>query len=196
MVVQSQQAYGYKVVYPAPQFLDLKHYSLKQWGLKDPPQCNPFWLLNRNVLSGRCSACLYTRESLSMLIGQPTNQWSGTQLPEHITPCLLVSKSKCYCGCGAAESAGRSSVWQGSLTCNFIPTGTTLVRGKKWVHWLLLVEKDISKGVCSYLLILSCTNSKISIPWHSIHLNLLYVVSMENLFAQELCGHSNCHKPQ
>lgn len=32
-------------------------------------------------------------------------------------------------------------------------------------------------------LILSRTNSKISIPWHPIHLNLLYVVSMENLLA-------------
>lgn len=108
--------------YHAPLFLDLKHYAVEQWGLKDPPQCDPFWLLKRNVLSGRCSACLYTRESLSMLIGQPTNQRSRTQLPERITHCLLLNESKWCC---------RSPrIWQGGLTCNFISTCATLVRGK------------------------------------------------------------------
>lgn len=108
--IHRQQTYGYEGSYPAPLFLDLKHYSVEQWGLKDPPQCDPFWLLNRNVVSGRCSACLYTRESLSMLIGKPTDQRSGTQLPKHITPCLLLSESKWYCACGTAEGAGSPRI--------------------------------------------------------------------------------------
>ena len=99
-------------------FRDLKHYSVEQWGLKDPPQCDPFWLLNRNVLLGQCSACLYTQESLSMLIGQSTDQRSGTQLPRHIAPCLLLSKTKWYRACGTAEATGSPGIWQESLTCN------------------------------------------------------------------------------
>lgn len=84
-MVPRHQAYGYEGGHPAPLFLYLKSLSSETVGIRGPPQCDPFWLLNKNVLSGRCSASLYTQESLSMLIGQPTDYRSGTQLPEHIT---------------------------------------------------------------------------------------------------------------
>lgn len=101
--------------YPAPLFPDLKHYSVEQLGLKDPPRCDPFWLLKRTVLSGRCSACLYTRESLSMLISQPTNRRSGTQRLECIALLLLVNESTRQRG--TSEAAGSERV---VVTCNFV----------------------------------------------------------------------------
>lgn len=99
MVIQRGVRWCTTAGYPAAPSLDLKHFA-ERWELKDPLLFHPFWLLNRNVLFGRCSACLYTRESLSMLIGQPSDHWSGTQLPKHITPCLLFSRFRWYFACG------------------------------------------------------------------------------------------------
>lgn len=97
----AKAACGHEGGYPAPLVLDLKHYSVEQWGLKDPPQCDPFWLWKQ-----KCAIwavfCLPVRMGVFVNANWPTYRpvkWNTASQTHHAF-FLLLSESKWYCGCG------------------------------------------------------------------------------------------------